>query len=148
MNDDRPWPITAHRPVLWGDMDALGHVNNTVYFRWFEEARIALLDAVGLRARRATTGSGPILATSSCRFRLPLTYPDTVSVHTGVSHIGHTSFTLVYELYSAEYRAVAAQGDSVVVHFDYRAGAKAPLPEVVRRALTDLRCPEPYAQGT
>ncbi|MCA9548057.1 MAG: acyl-CoA thioesterase [Myxococcales bacterium] len=141
------WPITVQRPVLWGDMDALGHVNNTVYFRWFEEARIALLDAVGLRADRAATGTGPILATSACRFRVPLTHPDTVTVHVGVAHIGRTSFTLIYEVHSGAHGALAAEGDSVVVHFDYAAGATAPLPEATRRALEGLRAPGD-AQGT
>jgi acyl-CoA thioester hydrolase len=134
-----PDPICIESTVRWGDLDALNHVNNTVFFRFFEEARIALLDRVGLRAMRRATGTGPILAATSCQFRLPLTHPDTVTCHAGVTRIGTTSFTVEYVLKSdAHDGAVAATGDSVVVHYDYDVGQKSPLPEAVRAALMAL----------
>lgn len=131
--------IVVERQIRWGDLDALNHVNNTVFFRFFEEARIVLLDRVGLRALRQATGTGPILAATSCQFRLPLTHPDTVTCHAGVTRIGTTSFTVEYVLKSAAHGgAVAATGDSVVVHYDYDAQQKSPLPEAVRAALMAL----------
>ena len=63
-----------------GDIDLLGHVNNVVYFRWFESARIAYFDKVRMWEFGETVGIGPILHSINCRYRIPLTYPDTVSV--------------------------------------------------------------------
>lgn len=128
-------PIRVIRDVRWGDLDAIGHVNNTVFFQFFEEARIELLDRVGLRAMRVDTGTGPILAATSCQFRRPLSYPDTVTCHASVTRIGTTSFTVEYVLRSAAQDAIAATGDSVVVHYDYEAGAKAPLSDAMKSAL-------------
>lgn len=130
-------PITVTCDIRWGDLDALGHVNNTVFFRFFEEARIALLDRVGLRALRQATGTGPILAATSCQFRLPLSHPDTVTCHAGVTRIGTTSFTVEYLLKSAA-KGVVATGDSVVVHYDYDRQTKAPIPDTIRAALLAL----------
>lgn len=131
-------PIAVICDVRWGDLDALGHVNNTVFFRFFEEARIALLDRVGLRAHRKATGTGPILAATSCQFRRPLGHPDQVTCYAGVTRIGTTSFTVEYVLKSAAHGGVVATGDSVVVHYDYQAQAKAPLPDAIRAALQGL----------
>lgn len=130
--------ISVRREVLWGQLDALAHVNNTVYFRWFEEARIELLDRVGLRAQRTTTGVGPILANTSCQFRLPLDHPDTVTIDTWVERIGNTSFTLGYRVTSERFGQVAAEGDSVVVNYDYETRQKAPLADDVRARLSAL----------
>lgn len=131
--------IRVARQLRWGDLDAIGHVNNTVFFQFFEEARIALLDRVGLPAMRVpgsdSGGTGPILAATSCQFRRPLNYPDTVTCHASVTRIGTTSFTVEYVLHSAEQDAIAATGDSVVVHYDYGAGQKAPLPDAIKSAL-------------
>lgn len=131
-------PITVDCAVRWGDLDALGHVNNTVFFRFFEEARIALLDHVGLRALRDATRTGPILAATSCRFLRPLGFPDALRCVAWVESIGTTSFVVAYRL-TSEAVGEAATGDSVVVHYDYAAEAKAPLPDAVRAKLEGLR---------
>lgn len=137
MSAPPPCALRVTRPVLWGELDALGHVNNTVFFRYFEEARIALLDAVGLRAQRDASRVGPILAATSCQFRAPLTHPDTVTCAVWVRQIGTTSFTLDYALHSAA-QGLVATGDSVVVNFDYTAGHKRPLAGAVKDALARL----------
>jgi acyl-CoA thioester hydrolase len=59
--------------MRWGDMDALGHMNNTVYFRYFEQARIAWFDAIGADYKKLP--EGPILGSIACRFVLPAVYP-------------------------------------------------------------------------
>ena len=65
-------------PVQWGDMDAFQHVNNTVYFRYFENARLEYFRRPGWFEFERATGIGPILASTQARFRRPLTYPDTI----------------------------------------------------------------------
>src|SRR5574341_328846 len=74
------YPVVVEFPVAWGGMDAFGHVHNVHYFRYFENARIAYASKVMLHEHRDQTGIGPILFSTSCRSRHPLTYPDMLSV--------------------------------------------------------------------
>ena len=125
-------------PVQWGDMDALGHVNNAVYFTWFESARIALFERVGL----AITGVpevGPILAHTRCDFLAPVRYPGEVLAGTRIEKLGTTSFTMEYEAaLAADPERPVARGQGVVVLIDYRDGSKVALPAALREALSDL----------
>ncbi len=129
-------PIEIEVPVAWGDMDALGHVNNTVYLRWFESARIAFFSALGIDTRAQQVG--PILARTSVDFRRPVVHPDTVRVSVRATKIGTTSLTMAYVVTSLAQGAVAAEGDSVIVLFDYAKGEKTPIPEDLRRAIERL----------
>jgi acyl-CoA thioester hydrolase len=122
-------------------MDALGHLNNTVYLRFFEEARIVLFDRAELRAVRAATRVGPILAATSVRFLLPLVHPDSVRVETGVRSVGQTSFVMDYRITSLRLGKLAATGDSVVVLYDYERETKVPVPDALRAALQSLAAP-------
>jgi len=131
------YPVVVTIPVAWGEMDALGHVNNIVYFRYFETARMRYLEQAGLIDIMKEIGIGPILAKTSCTYRIPIHYPDTLSVGTRVSTIGNTHFNMDYIIVS-ERLGAAASGDSVVVTFDYRANGKAPVPEPVIRAIEKL----------
>ena len=75
-------------PIRWGDLDAQNHVNNTVYFRYFEEARVQLFRKAGMTMATSKVG---LLVHASCDFMKPLLYPDTVVVHLILTHIGRTS---------------------------------------------------------
>lgn len=132
------FPVIVAVPVHWGEMDYFRHVNNTVFFRYFESARIAYLDRIGFREERTEGGMGPILASTHARFRRPLTYPDTVRVGARTVELGADRFTMEYRLVSESQAAVAAEGGGVLVSFDYAAGRKGPLPEGVRRAIERL----------
>lgn len=129
------FPVSLEIPVAWGDMDAFGHVNNTVYFRYFESARIAYFEQLDLAHNR---GAGPILASTRCDFKLPLTYPDTVVASTGITRVGTSSFTMAYRVLSRRHDAEAASGEGVVVYYDYEAGASRPLPAALREAIGRL----------
>jgi acyl-CoA thioester hydrolase len=133
--------VAIELPLLWGQMDALGHLNNTVYLRFFEEVRIALFDRAELRAIRAATRVGPILAATSVRFLRPLVHPDTVRVETGVRSVGQTSFVMDYRISSLRLGTLAATGDSVVVLYDYERETKVPVPDDLRAALQSLAAP-------
>ena len=121
-------------PVWWGDMDAFGHVNNTVYFRWFEHARIAFFEHVGWGG---DLGAGPILAKTDCVFRQPVTYPDRVEVIATASDLGEDRFTMRYEVVS-ERLGVAALGSGRVIAFDYKAQNKALIPTVVHARIAAM----------
>jgi acyl-CoA thioester hydrolase len=125
-------------PVLWGDMDAFGHVNNTIYFRWFECGRIDHFAKIGFTQQMKDTGVGPILAWTDCRFRLPLTFPDTVTVETRVVECREDRFTQKYVVTSAHHGGVAAEGTGKIVCFNYKAGRPVALPEDIRAAITTM----------
>jgi len=138
------WPVTVELPVQWGDMDSFAHVNNVVYLRWFESARIVYFERAGILERLATERVGPILARQTIDYRLPLQYPDTLRVATTVIKLGKTSFTMGLRMRSrAQGRAIAAEGESVVVMMDYRAGRKIQLWEELRRRIEDLEASAP-----
>lgn len=119
-------------PVQWGDMDAYQHVNNVVYFRWFESARIAYLEQIGLKDLYHSAGIGPILASITCNYRRQLVYPGTVAVGARISRIGRTSFEMEHVLFSAVQKAIVADGKSTIVTFDYRQQKPIPVPDDVR----------------
>ena len=130
------YPVVVTIPVAWGDMDAFQHVNNTRFFRYFEDARIAYFERTGLADMASASGVGPILAQTSCRFKAPLTYPDEVQVGSRVTAVGQHSFKMDFKLVSVALHRVAATGTGVIVAFDYVEGKKALLPESWRRALS------------
>ena len=132
------YPVILAIPVAWGEMDAFQHVNNIVYLRYAESARIAYLEQAGLNETMQGTGIGPILASINCRYLFPVTYPDTVRVGTRVTEVGADRFTVHFRIVSTRHGRVAAQGDSVIVSYDYGAGAKTPLPAAMRAAILAL----------
>lgn len=134
-------PVSIEIPVAWGDMDAFGHVNNTIYLRWFESARIAFFRAARVPHQRAALVQAPILASTSCNFELPLTFPDTVRVLAWTGRVGTKSFMLRYEVHSHAHARRAAHGDSVVVWYDYPSARSMPLPDDLRQRLEALAQP-------
>ncbi|CAN5692980.1 thioesterase family protein [soil metagenome] len=132
------FPVVIELPVAWADMDYFRHVNNTVFFRYFESARIAYLERIGFADEQAEPGIGPILHSTHCRFRFPLAYPDRVFVGARASEIGNDRFTMEYALVSARTGQLSADGGGVVVSYDYGRSAKAPLPDSVRSAIAKL----------
>lgn len=122
-------------PVQWGDQDAFGHVNNTVYFRWMETGRIVYMDEMGLSALMASERIGPILAAISCQYRQQLNYPDTVWIGTRVSRMGRSSIGIEHRIVSGSKASVVAEGDSTIVTFDYAAQKPCPIPADIRAAI-------------
>ena len=138
------YPVTLSVPVIWGDMDAFQHINNTVYFRYFENARLAYLEQVGYMQRMEQTGLGIILAETQCRYRLPLTYPDTVITGTRLKSLGSDRFVMEYAVYSERHQKLAATGEGLIVSFDYRNHHKAPIPADIRQHMIEI---EPRFDG-
>jgi acyl-CoA thioester hydrolase len=116
-------------------MDAYGHVNNTVFFRYFESARIAYLDLCGFLESYERDRIGAILHSTSCRFRSPLFHPDTVQVGTRAVSAADDRFTMQYRVVSLASGTVVAEGEGIVVAFDYRTRRKTALPPPVRERL-------------
>jgi acyl-CoA thioester hydrolase len=137
-NELSSFPTIIHLPVQWGDMDSYQHVNNIVHFRWFESARIAYLEQIGLKAMYHGAGIGPILAAIGCNYRRQLTYPDTVAVGARISRIGRTSFEMDHVLVSTAQQAVIADGKSTIVTFDYKSQKPIPVPDDIRARIDQI----------
>jgi acyl-CoA thioester hydrolase len=134
--------IRVDIPVAWGEMDAFGHVNNTAYFRYFESARMAYFTAVDYMALMRATGVGPILASTDCRFRIPLEYPDTVTVGARVTGVEEDAFLMHYIVISGRQGRVAAEGHGRIVSFDYEKKCRSPLQPELRERLARLEHPD------
>ncbi len=133
------FPVILSQDLVWGDMDAFQHVNNTVYFRYFEDARIAYFAKAGLLEQRETTGLGPILASTSCNFRAPLTFPDRIHIATKVENMKSKTFNMKYLVYSERLDRVAAEGEGLIVFFDYTKGTSCVIPESVLSAISETQ---------
>ncbi len=119
-------------PVQWGDQDAFGHVNNVVYFRWFESSRVDLLDACHSSVTMNGSGLGPILASVTCDYKRQLRFPDTVFVGAKVSRIGRSSADISHRIVSFAQGEIIAEGVSVIVVFDYTAQRVTRIPDDLR----------------
>ena len=111
--------VTLDLPVLWADQDLFGHVNNTIYLKWFESSRVSYWDESGLRTIMEPQNCGPILASVSCDYLKQVNYPDRIQVGARMIELRRTSMILEHEIFSANNDAIAARGSSVVVLFDY-----------------------------
>jgi len=128
---------TMRMPVRWGDMDAMGHVNNTVYFRYIESARIAWLEQVG--ALPDPTRTGPVLINAQCSFLKQLKYPAEIEVTSWVGAPGRSSFEVSHEIRlvdsNGEAGALHAEGAAKIVWVDFAAEKSVPLPDEIRSLL-------------
>ena len=134
MNEHRKPLWTEVIEVRWGDMDALDHVNNTVYFRYLEQARISWFGGLGIPL--VERGCGPVIVRAVCDFLKPITYPATVAIPIYLDKVGRSSFTVAHDIHDAGDPAVIfAKGEVVVVWIDYAKGKSTPLPQRVLNAL-------------
>lgn len=116
-------------------MDAFQHVNNTIYLRYFERVRMELLRDCGVMDYLERHNIGPILASTRCRFKLPLAYPDPILIGTRIADFGEDGFNMVYSVFSITADRPAAEGEGRIVYYDYAGGSKAPIPDELRQQL-------------
>ena len=131
-------PIVVEIPVAWGEMDAMGHVNNIIYFRYFETARIAYFTKLDLLNFMNETGIGPILASTQCKFLLPLSFPDTVSTGAKIVKLEADRLTMAYYVMSHKHQKMAAEGEGLIVGYDYRSNKKVPIPDIIKKRILEL----------
>ena len=114
-------------PVQWGEMDAANHVNNTVYLRYAETARIEFFEQTGIGS--AFNEIGAILGYQDCKYIFPLRYPDTVVAGTRVLETLSDRLVLQCALFSKNHDRIAAISHQEILAYDYKALRKVPLPE-------------------
>lgn len=124
--------------VRWGDMDAQGHVNNTVYFVYCESARVELLRKIGYKGKQAgpiVSPEGPSLVHASCDFKRQVIYPAKLDVGLRVDRISQRSFKIVYGIFFHGTDDVSATATSINAWANYAEGRSVELPEDIRAAL-------------
>jgi acyl-CoA thioester hydrolase len=129
MTTNRTPVHTTTIAVRWGDMDAQGHVNNTVYFRYMEQARIEWLQRVTAPVE-AGHAVGSVIVNASCTFIEPIEYPGTVEVRMFIGSPGRSSFESSYELWVGARKH--AEGAAKIVWIDRTTLRSTPLPDDVR----------------
>ena len=118
--------------VRWADMDALNHINNTLYFRYMEEARIHWLQRIGYAFSAATTG--PVIVSTACEFKRPVVFPAKMTVRLSANPPGRSSLKTYYHFESDD--AEVAVGEAVIVWVDYQRGQSIAIPSLIRDALS------------
>ena len=124
----------ARLPIRWGDMDAMGHVNNTTYFRYLETVRIDWVRSIGCQPD--PKGQGVVIVNAFCTFYKQLEYPGDILVKMYVSDVGRTSFESWATMERADDPGVVyAAGGATTVWVDFPAQKSAPLPDWFRAHL-------------
>lgn len=128
------YPVILMQVVAWGDMDAFGHVNNTVYYRYMESARILYFDALNIFEHDVF----PVVASNQCKYLKPVFYPDTIHVATRVEELRNSALRMSYILWSDQQQSVIAQGEAVIVCVDKINMQKTEIPKTVRLKIKEI----------
>lgn len=113
--------------IVWGDLDALGHVNNVRYFEYFQEARIKWLREMHITMDKS---SGPVLLSIGCTYFKPVYYPATLRIITKAQNLGRSSFEVLHQVLNGE--ILCAEAQSKIVWIDYKTTQSIPVPDVIR----------------
>lgn len=117
-------------PVRWGDLDAYGHINNTLYFRYFEEARFQLMREKNIPVHGE---NHPVVVTIGCTFLRPIFHPENLRVEIFISEPGRSSFMMHYRVFTESHpQSPSAEGYSKIVWVSSENGKSIPLPDHVR----------------
>ncbi|AVO50621.1 thioesterase [Melaminivora suipulveris] len=121
--------------VRWGDMDAMGHVNNAVYFRYMESVRIAWMTAVG--ADPQPRGEGPVIVNAFCSFLRQIEYPARLLLKLYVSDPARTTFETWTTIEREDQPGVLyAEGGATTIWVDFPKQKAMPLPDWMREAVS------------
>lgn len=132
------YPMVLSTKVQWGDMDALNHVNNVVYFKYLENTRLTLMEQMGIFPRLFEEGTGLVIADARCRYKAPVVYPDTLHIGVRAELAGEDKVVFHYALFSEQMQRVAAEAETIQVCVNPETGRKRPMPEWFKDALMTL----------
>ena len=130
------YPFSLSRDIDWGDMDAFQHVNNATYFRYFESVRIAFFNHIQLLVNLNEVDAIPVLASTECRYKLPLTYPETIIVGCQCEVETESSMIQTYGIFSQTQNRVTTTGSARIVVIDKNTGKKTLIPEKIKGHLS------------
>ena len=128
------YPVIYEQPVAWGDMDAFGHVNNVMYYRYIESARIRYMDELNIFQHDVYT----VVASNQCKYNRPVFYPDQLKIGARVEEMRNSALRMSYLLWSEQQQAIVALGEAVMVCVDKENMLKLPIPEIIRQKVTKI----------
>jgi len=128
--------FTHRLDVRFRDCDSMGHVNNAVFFTYFEQCRLTFWRTI---TGEAAPLARVIVARAECDYRAPAYFGDQLEVGLDVGDVGGSSFVLLYELVNTATSRLLAQGRTVMVTYDYAAGKSTPIPPATRELLEQLK---------
>lgn len=134
MNMKTTFPVQYQQQVAWGDMDAFGHVNNVMYYRYIESARILYFDMIEVFKYPVNT----VVAHNACQYIRPIFYPDTIHIGVSVTEIKNTSMRMEYTLFSQQQNEVVAKSEAVIVFVDQNTMQKTAIPEELKQKIKQL----------
>ncbi len=129
ISDLSSYHFTLAIEVHWGDMDAAKHVNNLIYMRWTETARIAYFIEAGISTEFDGHSIGPIMAWQDCKYIFPITFPDTAKVGLKTTKMLEDRFEMEAAIFSSQHNRIAAISKQIVIPYDYGALKKNPIPD-------------------
>ena len=128
MNQFEAYPLIHNQSVAWGDMDAFGHLNNVIYYRYIESARIAYLDALNI----FNYSVGPVVISNNCQYLKAVFYPDQLKIATRVEELRNSAMRMHYVIWSESLQQVVAKAEAVIVFVNPKTMQKASIPEQLR----------------
>ena len=135
----RDYPIRIEQPVVWGEIDRNGHVNNIWYFRYIENARVELYRRLGKYDDTLAHDTTLVVASTSCRFRKALVLGDIVVTGVKVDAIENDRFDTSYRIVRRADSVLVAEAEAKIVCVDSERQCKTALPGEVRRILERYR---------
>lgn len=124
----KTFPVVVELPVQWGEMDAAKHVNNSVYIRWGESARIEYFNHLNIDSS-FNAEVGPILGWQDCKYIFPVTYPDTISIGVKTVEILEDRFMIECHMYSHRHQRIVAINKNSIIPYNYHQLKKEPIPQ-------------------
>ncbi len=131
------YPAVLKLRIDWSELDLFGHVNNVMFMKYIQAARLNYWEQVGIYEYFLKTRIGPMLADVHCSFRKPLHYPGEIMIRSGMRFIGTTSFSFSHRIYDPA-GELAAEAEDVMVMFDFNKDEKVAFPEEFRRKVEEL----------
>ncbi len=136
---NKNYPVQVALKIQWGDMDAFNHVNNVMYFRYFESARIAYFERLEMMGNQSANEVAPILAETNCRYKHPLTYPDEILVGARVIENHSHGFLMEYAVYSKKHQIISSIGTGRIVMLNYTSHEKVAVNPKLLQKISQLQ---------
>ncbi len=135
--DEITFPVQLKIRIDWSELDYFGHVNNVSFFKYVQSARVNYWDQIGLTQYYLQNNIGPMLASCSCDFKLPLHFPGEIKIESSVEFIRNSSFGLYHQIINSE-GGSAAEARDVMVMFDFNQNHKISFPEIFKKKIESL----------
>ena len=136
-SDSTFFPVSLPLRIDWSETDLFGHVNNVSYFKYIQASRLNYWEAVGMLRYFDTRKLAPILASTTCNFKLPLHYPGKLEIQCRLTFIKNTSFGFEHRILN-EQGETAAEAQDIMVFYDFGANQKHEIPADIKQAMQAL----------